>query len=216
MRQDLTQLVIISDRSGSMSSSQEESQNAINHLIDEQKKEEGECQLTFVEFDDSYGVVYDAGIKDAPQYFLMPRGMTALYDAVGRTINMVGEKLRNLPEADRPALVQVVISTDGLDNRSREFSKSRVAQMIKRQRDEFSWQFVFIGVEIDAESIAVDLNININNAVKIKRSKSRDAYAATSNKMALGRRAVSAGLNAVDAEQLLAYSKVEKEELDSD
>ena len=167
MRQDLTQLVIISDRSGSMSSSQEESQNAINHLIDEQKKEEGECQLTFVEFDDSYDVVYDAGIKDAPQYFLMPRGMTALYDAVGRTINMVGEKLRNLPEADRPALVQVVISTDGLDNRSREFSKSRVAQMIKRQRNEFSWQFVFIGVEIDAESIAVDLNININNAVKI-------------------------------------------------
>jgi len=120
MKQNLTELVIVSDRSGSMGDSREEAQGAINHFLNDQKGEEGDCNVTFVEFDNVYDVLHDGvSVEDVPEYTLVPRGMTALYDAVGTAITTVGERLAKTPEKDRPSLVSVVISTDGLENASR-------------------------------------------------------------------------------------------------
>lgn len=216
MKQDLSELVIVSDRSGSMSSSREESQNAINRMISDQKDAEGECRLTFVEFDDLYDIVHDGiDVKEAPEYVLEPRGLTALYDAVGKAVSTVGSRLAKTPEAERPALVTLVISTDGHNNASKEYNRNQVAKMLKEQQEKYSWQVIFLGVEID-EQVAVDMNININNAVNIKRSKSSAAYAMTSSKLMSARNAVVAGADAKAVSGCMAYSDDEKLELASD
>lgn len=212
MRNDLTHLVLISDRSGSMAECREESQNAINRMIEDQQKEQGECLFTLVQFDDVYEVVHDSvNIKDVQPYELVPRGMTALYDAVGKAINTVGQNLSDMKEEDRPALITVVICTDGLNNASKEFSQLKVANLIKQQKEQYSWKFVFLGVEIDAEAIASNLNIDADAAVQVARDKSDIAYELFSGKMSSSRSAVRKGASAQSVS--LNYTDDEKAEL---
>ena len=91
------------------------------------------------------------------EYFA--RGLTALYDAIGKTIVEVGARLHNIPEENRPSKVIFVIITDGMDNQSEEFSQQKIAEMVKRQRDEYNWSFLFLGANIDAESTGVSMGI---------------------------------------------------------
>lgn len=213
MKQDLVEFVFISDRSGSMGACQEEAQNAINRMIDDQRNEEGECRLTFVEFDDVYDVVHDGvDIKDVPKYTLIPRGMTAMCDAVGKAITTVGARLAQTPEEERPSLVTVVISTDGFENASKEYSYKQVADMIKEQREKYSWQFVFLGVEID-EKVGTDLGIDLSNVVNLKRSKTSKAYGTTSDKLKAARQLSNRGACGQSVGSALAYSDSEKFDL---
>lgn len=155
MRNDLTEIVIVLDRSGSMASCRVQAQAGLNGFIEKQKFVPGEARVTLVQFDGAYEVVH-AGrpLREVPPFTLVPRGKTALYDAVGRTINEVGARLAATPEADRPGLVAFAILTDGLENASREFTAARVSAMIDHQRTKYNWQFTYLGANQDAFAVA--------------------------------------------------------------
>ena len=156
-RKSYTHISLVCDRSGSMAAVQADAQGAINHFIGEQKQVDGEATLLFVEFDAPYGggedwyhIVHDGDLKQAEDYRLAPRGSTALLDAVGQTITSTGEKLEALAEADRPGKVIFVIQTDGQENSSRDWTWEKIQEAIKRQTEQFNWQFIFLGMGSDA------------------------------------------------------------------
>jgi uncharacterized protein YegL len=126
MRQNHAEIVCVLDRSGSMASICMDSIGGFNTFLDAQRSVPGTANVSVVIFDDQYEMLYDGiDVKKADKLTIrtfMPRGMTALYDAIGRTITDVGERLSALPEADRPEKVLVVILTDGGENSSKEFN----------------------------------------------------------------------------------------------
>jgi hypothetical protein len=160
---DKTDITIILDRSGSMSSVKDDTIGGFNNFLSEQQKVEGEASLSLVQFDDQYEVLYlDKDIQAAARLTeetFQPRGMTALYDAVGRTVNATGQRLAALPETERPDRVLLVIMTDGFENASREFSGAQIGEMIRHQQDVYSWQFMFIGANQDAVLSAREIGI---------------------------------------------------------
>jgi uncharacterized protein YegL len=168
MKQNLTEIVFILDRSGSMSDLTNDTIGGFNSFISEQKKVAGEAVLTTVLFNDKYEILHN-GIdikKVAPltdkEY--SARGSTALLDAIGKTINSVGERLASTKEDDRPEKVVFVITTDGEENASVVFSQSQVKAMIEHQTEKYSWQFLFLGANIDAVSTAQSYGINADFA----------------------------------------------------
>lgn len=168
MKKNLTEMVFILDRSGSMMSLTEDTIGGFNSMIENQKKEEGEAFVTTVLFDDQYELLHDhININDIQpitnnEYYA--RGMTALLDAVGKTINSVGNRLNATPEDERPDKVIFVITTDGMENASREFAKSKVKEMIEHQQSKYSWTFMFLGANMDAVGEAESLGINTDFA----------------------------------------------------
>jgi Mg-chelatase subunit ChlD len=134
MRNDLTDITFIIDRSGSMMSCQTDAEGGVNSFIKEQIQQPGECLFTMVEFDHEYNFVHKGlPINQVPSYKLVPRGQTALLDAVGQAISETGERLAAMPEEQRPGLVVFVILTDGQENCSREFNKVQIKEMITHQ-----------------------------------------------------------------------------------
>ena len=155
MKPDLTDITLVVDRSGSMEQVQKDAQGGVNSFIKEQAKEPGEALLTLVQFDTEYEFLHEGvPISQVPEYKLVPRGMTALLDAVGRAINETGERLSKMKEQDRPGLVIFVVMTDGLENSSKEFSKDLIKEMIKRQQEKYNWHFTFLGANQDAIATA--------------------------------------------------------------
>ena len=176
MRENLTEMVFVLDRSGSMSGLAADTIGGFNELIEKQKKIEGCAYVTTVLFDHEYEVLYDhvaleevAPLTDK-EYFA--RGSTALLDAVGRTIDSVGARLAAAPEEERPAHVVFVITTDGMENSSREYTAQRVRGMIEHQQQKYSWQFVFLGANMDAVSEARKLGISAKYAADFTPSHS--------------------------------------------
>lgn len=163
MNQNLTEIVFILDRSGSMESLTEETIGGFNSLIEKQKSEEGDAMVTAVLFDDMYEVLYDHipinQVKRLTRREYYARGCTALLDAAGRTITNVGKRLAETKEEERPGKIVVVITTDGYENASREYTKPQIREMIEHQRDVYKWQFMFLGANIDAVSEADSLGI---------------------------------------------------------
>lgn len=187
MRNDLTDITLIIDRSGSMDSIQSDAQGGINTFIEEQRKLPGEARLTIVEFDDKYDVVYDGvDIKGEINYKLVPRGGTALLDAVGKTINTVGERLSKMDEKDRPGLVVILIVTDGEENSSREFSREQIKNMIDHQTNVYKWQFTYIGSDISTfqEAGSIGLGAIGQSVALVGNNKMWKAYQNTSSKVA--------------------------------
>lgn len=166
MKQGLIELVFILDRSGSMASLTSDTIGGFNSMIEKQKQEPGEAYVTTVLFDSQYEIFHDhVPLADIPaltskEYYA--RGTTALLDAIGRTVNSIGARLNATPEDERPDKVVIVITTDGLENASKEFSRSAVKQMITHQQDKYSWTFVFLGANMDAVTEARSLGINAN------------------------------------------------------
>ena len=161
MKADYTDITLVVDRSGSMESIREDAEGGINTFITEQAKKPGECSITLVQFDDKYEPVF-RGVRAAacPRYSLVPRGSTALLDAVGRTINDTGARLAALPEAERPGLVIFVISTDGMENASTVYSHKQIREMIAHQQTVYSWQFTFLAANIAAYDEAMQMGID--------------------------------------------------------
>ena len=170
MNKNLTEMVFILDRSGSMSHLEADTIGGYNSLLEKQKKEQGEAAVTTVLFDDKYELIHDhADIKKVKrltgrEYFA--RGATALLDAIGKTINHVGNRHKYAPDSAVPSKTMVVIITDGFENASREFSQSKVKSMIEHQKDKYGWEFLFLGANIDAVSTARDYGIAPDRAVK--------------------------------------------------
>ena len=176
MRENLTEMVFVLDRSGSMSGLAADTIGGFNELIEKQKKIEGCAYVTTVLFDHEYEVLLDhvaleevAPLTDK-EYFA--RGSTALLDAVGRTIDAVGARLAATAEEERPEHVVFVITTDGMENSSREYTAQRVRGMIEHQQQKYSWQFVFLGANMDAVSEARKLGISAKYAADFTPSHS--------------------------------------------
>ena len=169
MNTNLTELVFILDRSGSMAGLEKDTIGGYNSFIEKQKSEEGEANLSTILFDSQYDLLHDrVNIKSvAPltekEYFV--RGMTALIDALGIAIDAIGRRLSATPENERPGKVLFVITTDGLENASRKYTADKVREMIKHQRDVYKWEFLFLGANIDAVATAQNLGIQREMAV---------------------------------------------------
>lgn len=161
---NLTEVITIIDRSGSMGSVRDETISGFNVFLKEQQELPGRALLTMVQFDDQYELVHNAvDIKEVPplnEDTYVPRGMTALLDAVGKTINNVGDRLRSIPEPKRPKNIIFFIITDGYENSSREFNRSKIKEMIAHQEDKYSWNFSFMGANMDAFEEGASLGIN--------------------------------------------------------
>lgn len=155
---DLTEIVLVVDRSGSMYSCRDEAQGGINAFIDDQKKLKGKANFTLVQFDSEYEFVHEGvDIQDVPSFTLYPRNSTALLDAVGRAISETGERLASMDEKDRPGLVVFVITTDGEENSSHEYNATQIKEMVTEQQDKYNWQFTFLGAGIDAFGVGGDM-----------------------------------------------------------
>ena len=168
MKKNLTEMVFILDRSGSMGHLTYDTIGGFNSMIENQKNEDGEAFVTTVLFDDKYELLHDhVNIQDVKpitnkEYYA--RGRTALLDAVGKTISNIGNRLSETPEDERPEKVIFVITTDGLENASREFTKPKVKEMIEHQQEKYSWTFMFLGANIDAVGEAESLGIKASHS----------------------------------------------------
>ena len=168
-RSDIT---ILLDRSGSMASVKSDVEGGFERFLADQRAIPGECALTLVQFDSqSIEPVYvERPIQTAPGLELNPRGMTPLLDAVGQTILRTGERLTAKPEAARPGRVLFVIITDGKENASREYSKTRVREMVQHQTQAYQWQFLYLGANVDAFAEAGGLGIDLQFAANFAAS----------------------------------------------
>jgi hypothetical protein len=194
MRTDLTDITIVIDRSGSMSSIRSDAEGGINTFIESQKTEPGEALLTLVQFDTEYEFVHKGmPIGNVPHFHLVPRGSTALLDAVGRSINETGARLAAIEESERPGLVVFVIVTDGAENSSKEFTRAKIREMIEHQQSVYKWQFTFLAANQDAFAEGASMGIAQDGIAGYAMDKMQNVYAATSKKMSRMRKAVSDG-----------------------
>jgi uncharacterized protein YegL len=169
MRDNLTYLVLLLDKSGSMSAVTDATIEGTNSFINKQKQQPGEAVLHVVQFDDVLETSHNyVDLKKAPllnHYNYVPRGGTALLDAIGRTIDAVGMKLASLPESERPGKVIFLIQTDGAENRSRNFTYEQIQDKIKHQTDVYKWDFVFLGANQDAIASASSIGISAGKSL---------------------------------------------------
>ena len=168
MKKGLTELVFILDRSGPMSGLESDTIGGYNAMIEKQKKEPGEAIITTVLFDDKYELLHDRinlrGISPITEKEYYVRGNTALLDAIGKIINKIGNVQKHTAEDERAEQVMVIITTDGMENASREFSYEKIRNMIEHQKSKYGWEFIFLGANIDAVATAERFGINKDRA----------------------------------------------------
>ena len=168
MKKDLTELVMILDRSGSMGGLESDTIGGYNSMLAKQREAGGKVLVSTVLFDDRIEVLHDRIPLDQMQpmtekdYYV--RGCTALLDAVGRAIHHIGNVHKYIREEDRPEKTIFVITTDGLENASREYSYERVKGMVERQKEKYGWEFLFLGANIDAIKTAGRFGIGADRA----------------------------------------------------
>ena len=168
MKKNLTELVFILDRSGSMAGLEADTIGGFNAMIEKQRKEPGEAVISTVLFDNETEVIHDRIPLDRvprlteKEYYV--RGCTALLDAVGGAIHHIGNVHKYAREEDRPEKTLFVITTDGMENASRRYTYDKVKSMIERQREKYGWEFLFLGANIDAAREAARFGIRADCA----------------------------------------------------
>lgn len=167
-------ITIVLDRSGSMESIRNDVIGGLNSFIDSQRTNDVPTRLTLNQFDDVFETVYEGrDVLSIPKFSrenFVPRGSTALHDAMGKSIFQTGERLAKLPEYLRPNRVMMVIVTDGQENSSQYFTRDRVREMIDHQQSKYSWVFMYIGANQDAITEGANYCISSNNALKFGTS----------------------------------------------
>ena len=168
MKKNLTEIVFILDRSGSMSGLEDDTIGGFNSLIRKQQTEEGEALISTVLFDNMTEVIHDRvdikNIRPLTRNEYYVRGSTALLDAVGKAIHHIGNIHKYAREEDRPEKTLFVITTDGMENASREYTYDRVRRIIERQKEKYGWEFLFLGANIDAAKEAARFGIGADRA----------------------------------------------------
>lgn len=169
MKNNITELVFILDRSGSMAGLESDTIGGFNSMIQKQKKEDGECFVSTVLFDNESEVLHDRiKLDDVPEMTdddYIVRGCTALIDAIGDAIHHIGNIHKYARPEDVPENTMFVITTDGMENASHRYNSEEVKKMIERQKEEFGWEFLFIGANIDAVETAARYGIGSDRAV---------------------------------------------------
>jgi uncharacterized protein YegL len=172
MNKNLTEIVFILDRSGSMAGLEDDTIGGFNAMVEKQRREEGQALLTAVLFSDESTVLYDrADIqKVEPMTGRQYRvgGCTALLDAIGETVHHIANVHKYAREEDRPEKTVFVITTDGMENASRRYSYDQVQRMVKHEQDKYGWEFLFLGANMDAISAARSFGIRPDRAVRYR------------------------------------------------
>ena len=197
MKKGLTELVMILDRSGSMSGLESDTIGGFNSMIEKQKKEEGEAYVSVVLFDDECEVLYDrVDIRKVEpmtdrQYYV--RGCTALLDAVGGAIRHIGNIHKYAREEDVPEKTIFIITTDGMENASQRYTYDKVKRLIEHQKDKYHWEFLFLGANIDAVREAGRFGIGATRAVRWQHDGkgAKLNYEVVSNVVGCARKAAS-------------------------
>lgn len=168
MKTNMTELVFILDRSGSMGGLESDTIGGFNSMLQKQQAEPGECRLTTILFDNEYEILHDRidirAVNNITEHEYFVRGNTALLDAIGKTINKIGAVQRNTADEYRAEKVLFVITTDGMENSSREFTYDDIKVMLERQKSQYNWEFIFLGANIDAVEVAGRFGIARNRA----------------------------------------------------
>lgn len=168
MRKDLTEIVFILDRSGSMCGLEADTIGGFNSMIEKQKKEKGEALVSTILFDNESEVIHDriplAKIHPLNEKEYYVKGCTALADAIGQAVHHIKNVHKYAREEDRPEKTLFIITTDGMENASRFYNIHTVKQMIKEQKEKFGWEFLFLGANIDAVETAKSFGIDKDRA----------------------------------------------------
>ena len=172
MKKNLTELVFILDRSGSMAGLEKDTIGGFNSMIARQKAAEGEALVSTVLFSNESKVIHDRidvrRVEPLTERQYVACGCTALLDAIGGAIHHIGNVHKYAREEDRPEHALFVITTDGMENASRHYSSDRVKQMIERQKSCYGWEFLFLGANIDAAKEAARFGIGADRSVNYK------------------------------------------------
>ncbi|MBP2027568.1 uncharacterized protein YegL [Acetoanaerobium pronyense] len=172
MKKNLTELVFILDRSGSMSGLESDTIGGYNSMLSKQKKEEGEAIITTVLFDDEYELLHDRisikGVDSITDKEYFVRGTTALLDAIGKTLNKIINVQRNTAENEKAENIMFVIITDGMENSSYEYNYDKIKNMIEHQKNKYGWEFIFLGANIDSVATAEHFGIDKDRAADYK------------------------------------------------
>ncbi len=175
MKNNITELVFILDRSGSMSGLESDTIGGFNSLIEKQRRQDGECYVSTVLFDNVSEVLHDrvklSDVKKMTEDDYTVRGCTALIDAIGCAIHHIANVHKYAREEDVPEHTMFVIMTDGLENASHIYSSSKVKKMIEKEKEKYGWEFLFIGANIDAVETAKHFGIGADRSVNYHADK---------------------------------------------
>lgn len=175
IKNNLTELVFIIDRSGSMAGLEADTIGGFNSMIDKQKRIDGRAYVSTVLFDNVSEVIHDrADIEKVEplsekEYYV--RGCTALFDAVGGAIHHIGNVHKYARPEDVPEKTMFIITTDGMENASHNYSSSRVKEMIRRQKERYGWEFIFVAANIDAVETAQRIGIRRERAANYSHTE---------------------------------------------
>jgi hypothetical protein len=178
---NLSHLVFLLDRSGSMQSIKSDVIGGFHAFLTEQRATDGQCAVTLAQFDHEYEVVYQGiPLDQVPPLALSPRGRTALLDSMGKLITDTVAEIDALPEDDKPGTVVVAIMTDGLENASGEWRRPDIKALVEQQTNERGWEFLYMGADQDAVEVGEGLGVKAEQSVTYARGKSREAWAVAS------------------------------------
>lgn len=218
-----THIAFLLDRSGSMQSIKDDVTGGFNALVADQRKTPGDCTLTLVQFDsqDPQETVFSTlPIAEVPELTgetFQPRGGTPLLDAMGRLITETGERIASTPEHQHPGKVIFVVLTDGLENASRTYTRDRIFEMIKHQREVYSWEFIFLGADQDAIAEGSKYGFAADTSMSIgKTPRGTDmAFSMTSDMMCRIRKskgtAAAAGAGFSEADRARQTEEIKKQ-----
>lgn len=176
-----TALLLIIDRSGSMSSIKTDMEGGLTALLEEQKAMPGLLTVDLYAFDTHIDHIHALSDPDSVQVVIEPRGGTALYDAIGQGVTRFGQTLAAMPEHARPDTVQVIVVTDGEENSSVEYRASTIRNLVTIQKQDYNWDFVFLGANQDAVLSGVELGFDAGSSMSF--NPDADGVAATSRNM---------------------------------
>lgn len=172
MKKNLSEIVFLLDRSGSMSGLEKDTIGGFNAMIEKQKKEEGEALISTILFDHEMKVLHDRvkvqDVKPISEKDYQVRGCTALLDAMGGAIHHISNVHKYARNEDVPEHTIFVITTDGMENASSHYSSSKVRTMVERQKEKYGWEFLFLGANMDAIAAAKDFGIEEDKAVEYR------------------------------------------------
>lgn len=168
MKNNLTELVFILDKSGSMSGLEKDTIGGFNSMLKQQRAVDGDALISTILFDTGNTVLHNRvsirDIKNLTDRDYMVGGGTALLDALGSAIDHINRVQKEMPEDERPAKTMFVITTDGMENSSREYTYEKVKKMVKKRQGKKNWEFIFLGANMDAISAAADIGIRADRA----------------------------------------------------